>query len=240
MNELSKSELSELTSCELTIETTQGAFVACGMALDKIREDRLYRMTHDTFEDYCQKRWGWSRQRGYQLIEAAKIVNNLPEIEQKEVKTEYQARVLKKVKSEPKMSTDLPKNGLQIESAKKTINLDKTGYPIPDAILDEWNRAETTGKDLLSRASFLKCSIENAFEEKDVIFRGISQSTISYSINLWSNLKELIPHAVCTSCSGHNPKKCTLCGGRGFIGAFIYKTAIPEELKAIRSKAVAK
>lgn len=240
MTALTTSELSELTSCELTIETTQGAFVACGMALDKIREDKLYRSKYDTFEDYCQKRWGWSRQRGYQLIEAAKIVNNLPENEQKEVKTEYQARVLKKVKSEPKMSTDLTKISLQIEKAEKVINLDKTGYPIPDAILDDWNRAETVGKDLLNRASFLKCFIESSFEEKDLIFQGVSQSTISYSINLWSNLKEIIPHAVCTSCSGHNPKKCTLCRGRGFVGAFIYKNAIPEELKAIRAKGVAK
>jgi hypothetical protein len=30
-----------------------------------------------TFEAYLQERWGWSRQRGYQLIQAADVVTDL-------------------------------------------------------------------------------------------------------------------------------------------------------------------
>ena len=30
-----------------------------------------------TFEEYCQERWGWSRHRSNQLIEAAEVVTDL-------------------------------------------------------------------------------------------------------------------------------------------------------------------
>jgi hypothetical protein len=30
-----------------------------------------------TFEAYLQERWGWSRQRGYQLVQAADVVTDL-------------------------------------------------------------------------------------------------------------------------------------------------------------------
>ena len=38
-----------------------------------IRDGRLYRETHDTFEDYCRKRWDMTRQRAHQFIEAAEV-----------------------------------------------------------------------------------------------------------------------------------------------------------------------
>jgi hypothetical protein len=39
----------------------------------EIRDSQLHRETHATFESYCQERWGWSRQRSYQLIDAATV-----------------------------------------------------------------------------------------------------------------------------------------------------------------------
>ncbi len=46
-------------------------------ALLEIRDKRLYRRNYSGFEDYCRGRWGMSRQRAHQLIEAAGIVENL-------------------------------------------------------------------------------------------------------------------------------------------------------------------
>lgn len=37
----------------------------------EIRDSRLYREHYSTFEEYCRERWGWSRGRAYQHIEAA-------------------------------------------------------------------------------------------------------------------------------------------------------------------------
>jgi hypothetical protein len=42
-----------------------------------IRDERLYREHHGTFEEYCQKRWQMARSRAYQLIEGAKTVKVL-------------------------------------------------------------------------------------------------------------------------------------------------------------------
>ncbi len=55
------------------------AFYEAGMALMELRDRRLYRSTHATFEDYCRDRFDYVRRRSYQLIDAAKIYNNLSE-----------------------------------------------------------------------------------------------------------------------------------------------------------------
>ncbi len=59
----------------------------------EIRDKRLYRQTHSTFEAYCRERWGWSRQRAYQQIEAASYVSSLSTGVDKP-ETERQARAL--------------------------------------------------------------------------------------------------------------------------------------------------
>jgi hypothetical protein len=43
----------------------------------EVRDSRLYRATHGTFEDYCAQRWEISWQRCYQLIDAATVVENV-------------------------------------------------------------------------------------------------------------------------------------------------------------------
>jgi hypothetical protein len=69
-------ELGELARLEAVIEHGLQTFVEVGQALLKIRDGRLYR-PYPTFEEYCRERWGWSRQRSHQLIEAATVVGNL-------------------------------------------------------------------------------------------------------------------------------------------------------------------
>ncbi|MEN9568371.1 MAG: hypothetical protein RLZZ69_3567, partial [Cyanobacteriota bacterium] len=53
------------------------AFYEAGMALMQLRDRRLYRTTHATFEEYCRDRFDYTRRRPYQLIEAALIYENL-------------------------------------------------------------------------------------------------------------------------------------------------------------------
>lgn len=86
-----------LHECEAVIERGLTTFVEVGQALLEIRESRLYRETHDTFEDYCRDRWGWSRQRAHQMIEASAmstIVDIAPS-------NEAQARELARLKYDP-------------------------------------------------------------------------------------------------------------------------------------------
>ena len=53
------------------------AFYEAGTALRELRDRRLYRSTHVTFEEYCRERFDFTRRRPYQLIEAAQIYDNL-------------------------------------------------------------------------------------------------------------------------------------------------------------------
>lgn len=54
------------------------ARAAAALAGMTIREKRTYRADGwDTFEEYCQERWGWSRQRASQLIQASSVVVGL-------------------------------------------------------------------------------------------------------------------------------------------------------------------
>jgi len=73
------SELVTLRIIELEtiIERGQQTFIEVGNALMEIRDERLYRETHATFEAYCGERWGWTRRVGYQYIEAAQVAGNV-------------------------------------------------------------------------------------------------------------------------------------------------------------------
>lgn len=72
--ELTLDEERELHRLELRVER---AFCEAGTALREIRDKRLYRSTHSSFEQYCYERFGYTRRRPYQLIEAAIVFENL-------------------------------------------------------------------------------------------------------------------------------------------------------------------
>lgn len=199
-----------------------------GEYLSEIRDSKLYQRDFDTFEEFCEKTFNIKKSQAYRLIEASEF-KKLPE--GKHVENERQARKsLNNIKSEPKTSP----------MGDKIINLDKTGFPIPDSIIDEWNRAEEVGREIMGLASNLKCSIEKGTSEDDPVFREITNSAITYAINIHGSVRNIKPYCVCTSCQGVNPGKCTLCRGRGFFSEFMFKTAIPEEIKEIRVKTLSR
>ena len=67
----------QLETYEQVIERGLSTFVDVGNALTAIRENRLYRSTHSTFEAYCQERWGFNRTRAHHLIDAAEAANKM-------------------------------------------------------------------------------------------------------------------------------------------------------------------
>ncbi|MGK7897738.1 MAG: hypothetical protein AB4372_30005 [Xenococcus sp. (in: cyanobacteria)] len=56
-------------------------FYQAGLALQKLRDKKLYRSTHKTFQEYCQDRFGFTKRSAYYLIDAVKIVDNLKKCE---------------------------------------------------------------------------------------------------------------------------------------------------------------
>jgi hypothetical protein len=77
IEELSKEEESDRNLLERKVER---AFFEAGKALMELRNRRLYRSTHRTFEEYCRDRFGHSRQKSNYLIAAADVYENLTTI----------------------------------------------------------------------------------------------------------------------------------------------------------------
>ncbi|NJK50068.1 hypothetical protein HC931_19745 [Candidatus Gracilibacteria bacterium] len=72
--ELTTAEKKKRKQLEKTVEK---AFYLAGLALKELRDLRLYRETHRSFDDYCRERFGHSRQKANFLIVAADIYRHL-------------------------------------------------------------------------------------------------------------------------------------------------------------------
>lgn len=98
---LDTSERAELMICEDTISAGIRSFKDVGAALVKIRDLRLYRETHPTFDAYCSEKWDLGRSQAYRLIDAAEVVANLSPIGDTPLPTnESQVRPLAKLEPE--------------------------------------------------------------------------------------------------------------------------------------------
>jgi hypothetical protein len=87
-----KANFSEL---EQIIQTNLAGSFKLAAALATIRAQELYKPNYKTFEEYCQKRWGYSRSYGIRLCDMNGVMNDLEPYQKKEVypHNEAQARV---------------------------------------------------------------------------------------------------------------------------------------------------
>src|SRR3954452_3324328 len=76
-DELGVFESEQLQHYESVIMHGLITFLEVGEALLAIRDKRLYRGTHETFESYCREQWSMSDRHARRMIEATQVVNNL-------------------------------------------------------------------------------------------------------------------------------------------------------------------
>lgn len=124
---LTGTEATALTMAEATIEAGLATFVEVGEALCSIRDARLYRASHPTFEAYCRERWNLARSTAYQLIDAADVVSAMADTDAPPPATERQARALAPLKADPEKMADAMR-----AAAERTA-----GKPTAAAIADE-------------------------------------------------------------------------------------------------------
>lgn len=154
--ELTKPEAALLATCEKTIERGINTFVEVGEALAEIRNSKLYRASHKTFEAYCDGKWKFTRQRAYQLIDQAKVVRAVADAAGSDLSTvvdkinEHKAR---QIKSDlPTMTAQIRSRVEQGEAPAKTVS-DVVSETLtekqargknPDAEIsdDEWKRQQ--------------------------------------------------------------------------------------------------
>jgi hypothetical protein len=72
--ELTQEEQSDRLHLERKVER---AFFEAGKALMELRDRRLYRSTHKTFEEYCRSRFGYTHRNVNYLIAGSLVVDNI-------------------------------------------------------------------------------------------------------------------------------------------------------------------
>ena len=68
-----------LADLEKVIHEGELAYVEVGKALQEIQKRKLYKDKdkYNTFEEYCEKRWGFCRQTAYEYMNAAAVAANV-------------------------------------------------------------------------------------------------------------------------------------------------------------------
>jgi len=254
-------ESQRLEELERVIAKGQKTFVEVGLALAEIRDLRLYKREYSSFAEYCRKKWGWTRQYVNYQIAGAKVRAELPEKVATIVATEAQARELARVQPEHRAGViqAIADEGKPVTAAeirrhlppppmqrKKSLPpppsqvLDETGWPIPTQLIPLWQRADEV-QEMLTALSRVKGALRSAQENKDKLFAEVSfSSALSQLDQAWTDIKTAKPFAVCPSCQGQLPDKCTLCRGRGLISEHRWKTCVTREDKEFRFKAKGK
>ncbi len=94
-NTLSSAEVERLNRLEAIVQRALDADVEVGNAFADIEDAWLYRGTHQTFDAYLRDRWGISRSRGHQLVEAAEKADRpFPDVDEPAPGTELEASKL--------------------------------------------------------------------------------------------------------------------------------------------------
>lgn len=98
---LTSGEKRLLTEYEDVISKGLNTFFEVGTSLIAIRNARLYREPYDTFEAYCQARWGFGRTYAWRVMGAAERLSLLPSgDETRRPTSEFQMRPFLKLKPE--------------------------------------------------------------------------------------------------------------------------------------------
>ncbi|MEU9670353.1 hypothetical protein AB0E25_33230 [Streptomyces bobili] len=136
-NILTASESNALSHNEAVIERGIKTFYEVGVALADIRDRKLYRASHRTFEEYCQGRWQMTGSRAYQMIDAANVVSTIVETEVQPPANEGQARELGRV-PEPERAE------VWAETVERT-----DGKPTAAAVRETYEQRQQTDDNLL-------------------------------------------------------------------------------------------
>lgn len=83
-----------LIHLETVIERGLQTFINVESALLEIRDNKLYKPNYKTFQLYCRERWTMTVRRSYQLMDAAKVVENVNNCSQTPPTSESQVRPL--------------------------------------------------------------------------------------------------------------------------------------------------
>lgn len=126
---LSANEKEELNQYEETILKNLKSFLEVANALLEIREKKLYRASHQTFDIYVKERWGFSDRYARNLISSAGVIKNLTTgtiVPVLVPENEAQARAISDLKPEQQIEVAAEMKKLKDSGEKVTAETFKT------------------------------------------------------------------------------------------------------------------
>ncbi len=246
MGTLTPVQTGRLEELEAKIEVKIRDFLDVGALLTAIREEKLYAETDDSFTDYCTRRWGFTRRRALQYMEAAEVVGQLEDqtgtsgsrtSEGTKVlpTSERVARELAKVPKEkrPEVWKEASKDGQPTAAKVREVanaeepQTDDEGQPVPKGLADVFAAASEFEDHARTLTKIQKWAEEVAEQEQGFWFH--AQSFVADLNNAKQALRFNKPYAVCPYCQAKK-KNCDACKGHGFVSKGIYKAA-PAEMR---------
>lgn len=249
---LTTTDIADLDRLEKVVEKGKQTWVEVGDALAEIRDRKLYQRDYKTFEVYCQERWGWSRQRSYQLIASASAVQSLaPEMSTTVDISERAARELAplpvpqrkqivgalqqagKPVTAPAVRASIPP--VPTKKPEPEVVRDGTGLPIEQRLMPIWERRMEI-QEMMTMVSAIRAKLKKAQEADDQLYARMNFSSAqSHLDQAFADIKSVKPFAVCPACQGRASDGCGLCKGNGMISEFLWTSpAVTESQRKFR------
>ncbi len=238
---LSVVERRSLESLEKVIESGVESFLATGSALKGIRDQRLYREKHKTFESYLKARWGFDRSYAHRLIDASDVKKDLLPMGNKnpkvgEITTERQLRELASVPHESleeviekaaEIAGDTPLTAKVLKEAREQV-LEPTETtaeepacedvePEPEPEPEPVGPLDCVGwfKEQIGLVNELIRNMDTVVEVPGNELLMSRRLSIRREIeHIKGSFRAVMPHAICPRCQG---KCCAQCGNHGWV-----------------------
>ncbi len=238
---LSVVERRSLESLEKVIESGVESFLATGSAMKEIRDQRLYREGHRTFESYLKTKWGFDRSYAHRLIDASDVKKDLLPMGNKnpkvgEITTERQLRELASVPHESledviekaaEIAGDAPLTAKVLKEAREQV-LEPTEptaeepacedvEPEPEPEPEPVGPLQCVGwfEGQIGLVNELIRNMDTVVEVPGNELLMSRRLSIRREIeHIKGSFRAVMPHSICPRCQG---KCCTQCGNHGWV-----------------------
>jgi hypothetical protein len=241
---LSVVERRSLEKLEKVIESGVESFLATGSAMKEIRDQRLYREGHRTFESYLKTKWGFDRSYAHRLIDASDVKKDLLPMGNKnpkvgEITTERQLRelasvphesledVIEKASEAAEIAGDAPLTAKVLKEAREQV-LEPTEptaeepacedvEPEPEPEPEPVGPLQCVGwfEGQIGLVNELIRNMDTVVEVPGNELLMSRRLSIRREIeHIKGSFRAVMPHAICPRCQG---KCCAQCGNHGWV-----------------------
>lgn len=215
-------EEKKLKQMESIVEDGLRGFIAVGVALRTISDEKLYRDNYDTFDKYLRDRWKLGKNYAYKLMQGAEVATRIEGVE-----NECQARELAKVPfTDQQKVMDRAKEHAVLEGRAVVARDIKEAATEPSSMTARETVDEVWAEENLSELWNMAFEIVDELKE-------VSRKLAAHPQGCWlqshadttevriRDIKNVLEHSKpsgpCPMCMGGLQAKCETCRSRGWL-----------------------